>query len=76
MENLVVEGEKSIRINQANEYIKLQGVVRPKDIDAYNTLYSTQIADARISYSGKGTNSQSNSPGWGSRILFSPIWPF
>lgn len=74
--NLVVEGEKWIRINQSNEYIKLEGVVRPKDIDTFNTLYSTQVADARISYAGKGTNSQSNGPGWASRILFSPIWPF
>jgi flagellar L-ring protein precursor FlgH len=74
--NLVVAGEKWIRINKANEYIKLEGVIRPKDIGSDNALYSTQIADARISYGGKGVNSQSNSPGWVSRILFSPIWPF
>ncbi len=74
--NLVVEGEKRIRINQANEYVKLEGVVRPIDIGAFNTLYSTQVADARITYAGKGTNSQSNSPGWVSRIIFSPLWPF
>jgi len=74
--NLVVEGEKSIRINQANEYVKLQGVVRPKDIDTFNTLYSTQVADAKISYSGKGTNSQNTTPGWASRIIFNPFWPF
>lgn len=74
--NLVVEGEKWIRINQANEYVKLEGVVRPIDIGSFNTLYSTQVADARITYAGKGTNSQSNSPGWVARILFSPLWPF
>jgi len=74
--NLVVQGEKWIRINQANEYIKLEGVVRPIDIDPLNTLYSTQVADARISYAGKGTNSQNTTPGWVSKILFSPLWPF
>ena len=74
--NLVVSGEKWIRINQANEYVKLEGVVRPIDIGTFNTLYSTQVADARITYAGKGTNSQSNSPGWVSKILFSPLWPF
>jgi flagellar L-ring protein precursor FlgH len=74
--NLVVEGEKRIRINQGNEYVRLEGVVRPRDIDAYNTLYSTQVADARISYGGKGTNARGNSPGWGAKILFSPLWPF
>lgn len=74
--NLVVEGEKSIRINQGNEYIRLQGVVRPMDIDAFNTVYSTQVADARISYGGKGTNAHNTTPGWAAKILFSPIWPF
>lgn len=72
--NLVVEGEKWIRINQANEFIRLQGVIRPKDIDTNNTLLSTQIADARISYGGKGTTG--NTPGWAAKILFSSIWPF
>lgn len=74
--NLVVEGEKSIRINQGNEYIRLQGVVRSRDIDAFNTVYSTQVADARISYGGAGTNAGNTSPGWAAKILFSPIWPF
>lgn len=74
--NLVVEGEKWIRINKANEYVKLQGVVRPIDIGTLNTLYSTQVADARITYAGRGSNSQSNTPGWASKIIFSPFWPF
>ncbi|MBT8147665.1 MAG: flagellar basal body L-ring protein FlgH [Gammaproteobacteria bacterium] len=74
--NLVVEGEKWIRINQANEYVKLQGVVRPIDIGTSNTLYSTQVADARITYAGRGSNSQSNTPGWATKIIFSPFWPF
>ena len=74
--NLVIEGEKWVQINQGNEYIKLQGVVRPKDIGTFNTLYSTQVADARISYGGKGNNARSNNPGWASKLLFSPIWPF
>lgn len=74
--NLVIEGEKWLQINQGNEYIKLQGVVRPKDIGTSNTLYSTQIADARISYGGKGNNARNNKPGWASKLLFSPLWPF
>lgn len=74
--NLVIEGEKWVQINQGNEYIKLQGVVRPKDIGTFNTLYSTQVADARISYGGKGNNARNNNPGWATKILFSPLWPF
>jgi len=72
--NLVVEGEKWIRINQANEFVRLKGVVRQVDIDTNNTLLSTQVADARISYGGTGTNG--NSPGWAAKVLFSSLWPF
>lgn len=72
--NLVVEGEKWVRINQANEFVRLKGVVRQLDIDTNNTLLSTQVADARISYGGTGTHG--NSPGWAAKVLFSSIWPF
>ena len=72
--NLVVEGEKWIRINQANEFVRLKGVVRQVDIDTNNMLLSTQVADARISYGGTGTNG--NNPGWAAKVLFSSIWPF
>ncbi|MBL4574099.1 MAG: flagellar basal body L-ring protein FlgH [Gammaproteobacteria bacterium] len=72
--NLVVEGEKWIRINQANEFVRLKGVVRQVDIDTNNTLLSTQVADARISYGGTSTNG--NSPGWAAKVLFSSLWPF
>ena len=74
--NLVVQGEKRIRINQGDEFVRLRGVVRIKDIDSFNTLYSTQVADARITYAGKGTNSHNSTPGWAAKILFSPLWPF
>lgn len=74
--NLIIEGEKWIRINQGNEYIRLQGVIRQRDIDPYNSLLSTQVADAHISYGGTGTNAQSSDPGWAAKILFSPLWPF
>lgn len=72
--NLVVEGEKWIRINQANEFVRLKGVVRQLDIDTNNMLLSTQVADARISYGGRGTTG--NKPGWAAKVLFSSIWPF
>lgn len=72
--NLVVEGEKWIRINQANEFVRLKGVVRPLDIDTNNMLLSTQVADARISYGGTGATG--NNPGWAAKVLFSSIWPF
>ncbi|TVP82156.1 flagellar basal body L-ring protein FlgH [Thioalkalivibrio sp.] len=74
--NLVIQGEKWIRINQGEEYIRLQGVVRPVDIRADNTVLSTQIANAQVAYGGSGTLADSNSPGWLTRFFNSPIWPF
>ncbi|MDJ0877685.1 MAG: flagellar basal body L-ring protein FlgH [Halieaceae bacterium] len=74
--NLVVQGEKWIKINQGDEYVRLSGLVRPEDIDTFNTVPSTQVADARISYGANGAVSEANSVGWLSRFFMSPIWPF
>ena len=74
--NLLVEGEKWMQINQGNEFIRLRGVIRPRDVGPNNVIYSTQVADARISYSGTGTQQQANVAGWVTRLLFSPLRPF
>jgi flagellar L-ring protein precursor FlgH len=74
--NLVVQGEKWLRLNQGEEYLRLRGIVRPVDIRADNTVLSTQIGDAQIAYGGTGTLAQSSSPGWLTRFFNSPIWPF
>jgi len=74
--NLYVQGEKWIHINQGNEYIQLHGIIRPVDISTNNTILSTKVADARISYGGTGATAEVNSVGWLSRFFMSPIWPF
>ncbi len=74
--NLVVQGEKWIKINQGDEYIRLKGIIRPEDVSPTNTIPSTLIADARISYGGTGVLNESNSPGWLSRFFMSPLMPF
>lgn len=74
--NLVVQGEKWIQINQGSEYVRLRGIVRPTDIGADNTVPSTQVADARISYGGTGAISEANMVGWLARFFMSPLWPF
>jgi flagellar L-ring protein precursor FlgH len=53
--NLVVAGEKQVRINQDTEYIRLAGVVNPSHITVRNTINSTQMADVQL----ESTNSQS-----------------
>lgn len=74
--NLLVEGEKWMQINQGNEFIRLRGVIRPRDVGPNNVIMSTQVADARISYSGSGTQQNVNVAGWAAKLLFSPLWPF
>lgn len=55
----VVEGSQLIRINGEQQAILLSGIVRPEDISAQNTLLSTRLADAQITYSGNGSVSDS-----------------
>lgn len=74
--NLEIQGEKWIKINQGDEYIRLRGIVRPEDLSPTNTIPSTLVADARISYGGTGILNQSNTPGWLTRFFMSPLMPF
>ncbi len=74
--NLVVAGEKWVRINQGEEYVRLRGIVRPVDIRADNSVLSTKVANAQVAYGGTGTLSHSSSPGWATRFFNSPLWPF
>lgn len=74
--NLMIKGEKWISLNQGSEFIRVAGIVRPEDIDKDNQVLSTRIANARISYGGKGPLAEANEPGWVSRFFNSGWWPF
>ena len=74
--NLMIQGEKWIQINQGDEYIKLRGIIRPEDLSSTNSIPSTLVADARISYGGTGPLEETNSPGWLTRFFMSPLMPF
>jgi len=67
--NLVIEGSKVVEINDEKEIIKVSGVVRPQDIESNNVIYSYNIADAQITYSGKGTVHNGERPGLIARVL-------
>jgi flagellar L-ring protein precursor FlgH len=73
--NLVVEGDKSLKLNQGDEFIHISGVIRPADIATNNTVTSDKLADAHISYSGKGVIDNSNRMGWLTRFFNSVFAP-
>ena len=73
---LVVRGEKWMRINTGDEFIRLSGLIRPQDVRNDNTIQSTKIANARITYSGTGALADSQSQGFLGRFFNSAYWPF
>lgn len=73
---LRIRGEKLISINKGDEYIRLTGIVRPVDIQANNTILSTMVANAEISYGGKGMIADASDMGWMGRFFNSRWWPF
>lgn len=72
---LQVAGEKQVTLNRGDEFIRLTGVVRAADIGPDNRVASTRVADARISYTGKGELARAARQGWLQRF-FSRISPF
>ena len=73
---LVIRGEKWITINQGREFVRLSGIIRAIDIDPNNSIASSKVANARISYAGKGSLADANSPGLLARFFNSPRMPF
>lgn len=72
---LRVKGEKWIRLNQGDEYVRLQGLVRMDDIDSHNRVPSQRLGDARITYAGRGALADTNQAGWLSRFFNSSWFP-
>lgn len=66
---LRVEGEQTIEFNEENQHIFVSGRVRPDDISAENTVVSTRLADAKISYIGDGLLGSQQKPGWLTRFF-------
>ncbi len=73
---LSVRGEKWMTLNTGNELVRIAGLVRADDIATDNTVSSTRVADARITYSGTGAFADASQPGRLDRFFLSPLWPF
>ena len=73
--NLRIYGSEAIAINNERSILTVEGVIRPADITWSNTVLSTQIADARIEYTGRGVVSDLQRPGIFMRG-FAMFWPF
>jgi flagellar L-ring protein precursor FlgH len=73
--NLLIEGRRNVKVNEEDQEIVLEGTIRSRDVTPDNTINSIYVADARISYSGRGIISDRQSPGWLMNVI-DKVWPF
>jgi len=73
--NLLVSGRQEVRVNAEMRELTVAGIIRPEDIASDNTIRHTQMAEARISYGGRGQLSAVQRPRLGQR-LFDAISPW
>jgi flagellar L-ring protein FlgH len=73
--NLLVRGSREVRVNNENQFIYLQGIVRPEDVSSSNVVLSTYVAEAVIEMNGQGSVSDKQRPGWLARAM-DWAWPF
>jgi len=73
--NLMIRGSQEVRVNYELRVLTIAGMVRPSDIGAENTISYERIAEARISYGGRGRIAEVQQPAYGQQIL-DQVLPF
>lgn len=73
--NLVIGGSQEVRINNELRELLVSGVIRPEDVASDNTIEHTKIAEARISYGGRGDISNVQRDKYG-KLLYDQVAPF
>lgn len=71
----LVRGEKLMQFSQGEEWVQLSGIIRLADVDQDNRILSPRVADAQITYAGKGAVQRASREGWLSRF-FNIVTPF
>lgn len=67
--NLVVQGHQEIRVNFEVRDLQVTGVLRPQDISSTNTVALEKLAEARVSYGGRGQLTNDKQPRYGEQLL-------
>ncbi len=67
--NLVISGRQEMRVNSELRELVLSGVIRPQDIASDNTVQHDRMAEARISYGGRGQLTDMQTPRYGEQVM-------
>lgn len=67
--NLIIAGSQEVRVNFEVRVLSVTGIVHPRDIGADNIVSYERIAEARISYGGRGRLTEVQQPAWGQQLI-------
>ncbi len=73
--NVIISGSQEVRVNYEVRVLNIAGIVRPRDISPRNTISYDKIAEARVSYGGRGRIMEVQQPAYGQQI-FDAVTPF